>query len=94
MSKTTTDDDAQEVATKATGIANAIMTNTNTEETVVPETIAAEGEAANSPATVEEEAPKQAEKSLLAITSASNKKLCGVCNDKESKYKCSRCFLP
>jgi hypothetical protein len=22
------------------------------------------------------------------------KKVCGVCNEKESKYKCTRCFLP
>jgi len=30
----------------------------------------------------------------LAGTGVSKKKLCGVCNEKEGKYKCTRCYLP
>jgi hypothetical protein len=41
-----------------------------------------------------EEAPKQSQESSLAGSDFSKKKLCGVCNAKEGKYKCSRCYLP
>ena len=30
----------------------------------------------------------------LANASISKVKLCGVCNEREGKYKCSRCYLP
>jgi hypothetical protein len=30
----------------------------------------------------------------LAKSSISKMKLCGVCNEREGKYKCSRCYLP
>lgn len=30
----------------------------------------------------------------LAEANVSKEKLCGVCNEKASKYKCSRCYLP
>jgi zinc finger HIT domain-containing protein 3 len=39
-----------------------------------------------------EEAEKQ--KSSLAGADISKTKLCGVCNEKEWKYKCTRCYLP
>jgi hypothetical protein len=37
-----------------------------------------------SPAETVEESPRR----------VFTKKVCGVCNEKESKYKCTRCFLP
>jgi zinc finger HIT domain-containing protein 3 len=40
------------------------------------------------------EVPKQQQESSLAGADVSNKKLCGVCNEKEWKYKCTRCYLP
>ena len=38
----------------------------------------------DSPAETIEESPRR----------VFTKKVCGVCNEKESKYKCTRCFLP
>jgi len=32
--------------------------------------------------------------SSLAKNNDTNEKLCGVCNEKAYKYKCSRCYLP
>jgi hypothetical protein len=32
--------------------------------------------------------------SSLAKNNITNEKLCGVCSEKASKYKCSRCYLP
>jgi hypothetical protein len=39
-----------------------------------------------------EESLKQ--ESSLAEADVSTKKLCGVCNEKDWRYKCSRCYLP
>ncbi|PVH84605.1 hypothetical protein DL98DRAFT_584680 [Cadophora sp. DSE1049] len=44
--------------------------------------------------TVDEEASKAPEKSSSPQPESPKKKLCGVCNEKECKYKCSRCYLP
>lgn len=41
-----------------------------------------------------EEALKPQQESSLAEADVSTKKLCGVCNEKEWRYKCSRCYLP
>jgi hypothetical protein len=41
-----------------------------------------------------EEALKPQLESSLAEADVSTKKLCGVCNEKEWRYKCSRCYLP
>lgn len=59
---------------------------------ILPDTAGVAGGNSNSPATVEEEAPKVLEESPLAKPVP--KKLCGVCNENEPKYKCSRCYLP
>jgi hypothetical protein len=40
------------------------------------------------------EAPKQQEETSLAEADIRKTKLCGICNEKEWKYKCSQCFLP
>lgn len=40
------------------------------------------------------EGSKQQEQSSLAGVDVCKKKLCGVCNEKEWKYKCTRCYLP
>ncbi|KAH7407555.1 hypothetical protein BKA64DRAFT_640480 [Cadophora sp. MPI-SDFR-AT-0126] len=44
--------------------------------------------------TVDKEASEPPEKSSSPQPVAPKKKLCGVCNEKEYKYKCSRCYLP
>jgi hypothetical protein len=44
--------------------------------------------------TTGEEALKQQEESSLAEADVSKKKLCSICNEKEWKYKCARCYLP
>lgn len=41
-----------------------------------------------------DEISKQHQESSLAGADVSKKKLCGVCNEKEEKYKCTRCYLP
>lgn len=41
-----------------------------------------------------EEALEQQQESSLAEADVSTKKLCGVCSEKEWRYKCSRCYLP
>ena len=48
------------------------------------------------PTTVEEEekAPEPPQKSSSPQSETPKKKLCGVCDEKEYKYKCSRCYLP
>lgn len=51
-------------------------------------------ETKNTAAAVEEEAAKELEKSPSPPPEPPKKKLCGVCNEKEYKYKCSRCYLP
>ncbi|PMD45053.1 hypothetical protein L207DRAFT_419257 [Hyaloscypha variabilis F] len=45
-------------------------------------------------ATTGEDVPNQQEESSLAEADVPNNKLCGVCNKKEWKYKCTRCYLP
>lgn len=53
-------------------------------------------------AVAEEEAPPVEEKPQTPVveeapkldTMIVTKKLCGVCMDKPSRYKCSRCYLP
>lgn len=60
-----------------------------------PETKTGPNGVESSPATmVGEEVPKQPQESSLAGSDVSKKKICGVCNEKEGKYKCSRCYLP
>jgi hypothetical protein len=46
----------------------------------------------SSPAAV----PQEAGASEVTVRSLAdnNLKLCGVCKEKEAKYKCSRCYLP
>ncbi|KAE9375437.1 hypothetical protein N431DRAFT_502334 [Stipitochalara longipes BDJ] len=44
--------------------------------------------------TTGEEVPNQQEESSLAEADVPKKKLCGVCSEKEWKYKCTRCYLP
>lgn len=47
--------------------------------------------------TVGQEFPKQQEEtreSSLAEADVPKKRLCGVCNEKEWKYKCTRCYFP
>ncbi|KAI9049887.1 hypothetical protein LZ554_006035 [Drepanopeziza brunnea f. sp. 'monogermtubi'] len=51
-------------------------------------------EGSTSPATVTEEASEVLEESPLTSAKKPTKKLCGVCNTNEPKYKCSRCYLP
>merc|ERR1711977_178361 len=48
------------------------------------------------PTTVEEEqkASEPLQKSSSPQSETPKKKLCGVCNENEYKYKCSRCYLP
>jgi hypothetical protein len=43
---------------------------------------------------VAEEPSKASEESSLAQPDIPNKKLCGICKENESKYRCSRCYLP
>jgi hypothetical protein len=38
--------------------------------------------------------PQDVNTSLTAVHDIPNPKLCGVCKEKEYKYKCSRCLLP
>lgn len=60
----------------------------------VQEVTVAEGERGDSPSTLDKAAPQSPEHSSLAEVKMSSKKLCGVCNENEGKYKCSRCYLP
>jgi hypothetical protein len=46
------------------------------------------------PDTLDQEGSALSAEPLLAEINVSKKKLCGVCNKIESKYKCTRCFLP
>jgi hypothetical protein len=49
----------------------------------------------SSPATIAgKEVAEQPQESSLAGADVSKKKLCGVCNEREGKYKCTRCYLP
>lgn len=41
-----------------------------------------------------EDVSKQEEESSLVEADVPKKKLCGVCNENEPKYKCTRCYLP
>jgi hypothetical protein len=52
------------------------------------------GVESSSAAMAGEEILKQRQESSLARADVSKKKLCGVCDEKEGKYKCSRCYLP
>jgi len=40
------------------------------------------------------ETSNKQEESSLAEADVPKKKLCGICNEKEWKYKCTRCYLP
>ncbi|CZR53213.1 uncharacterized protein PAC_03091 [Phialocephala subalpina] len=51
-------------------------------------------ESGKSPAAFDKEAPESAEQSSEIEVKAPQKKLCGVCNENDGKYKCSRCYLP
>jgi hypothetical protein len=44
--------------------------------------------------TTGDEATNQQQESSLAEADVSKKKLCSICNEKEWKYKCTRCYLP
>ena len=50
----------------------------------------------HSPATlsVQSAQPEASNTSLPPTNDIANSKLCGVCKEKEYKYKCSRCYLP
>lgn len=52
------------------------------------------GNPSTTTAPVDEEASKEPEESSPPPPEPPKKKLCGVCNEKEFKYKCSRCYLP
>ncbi len=58
------------------------------------EAVTVEGKHGDSLPTLDKAAPPSLEQNSLAEVKMSNKKLCGVCNDSEGKYKCSRCYLP
>ncbi|RDL39277.1 uncharacterized protein BP5553_03617 [Venustampulla echinocandica] len=57
---------------------------------------ATEAPKATTPPTEPAAAEYQSQQDTTSGTKVSSpvKKLCGVCNDRESKYKCSRCYLP
>jgi hypothetical protein len=44
--------------------------------------------------TVDQEIPGLSAERSLAENNISKVKLCGVCNEKVYKYKCTRCYLP
>jgi len=48
----------------------------------------------NSPEPVIAEGPEPIEENSKPEEQVPKKKLCGVCKEKEGKYKCSRCYLP
>ncbi|KAH9223370.1 hypothetical protein DL95DRAFT_283910 [Leptodontidium sp. 2 PMI_412] len=52
------------------------------------------GNPSTTTAPVDEEASKEPEESSPPPLEPPKKKLCGICNEKEFKYKCSRCYLP
>lgn len=43
---------------------------------------------------VDEEAAGLSAELSLDNANVTKEKLCGVCNEKPSKYKCARCYLP
>lgn len=60
-----------------------------------------QGDAQSSPATLMDDKPGDgvqdgcpAESPEESPRRVFTKKVCGVCSEKESKYKCTRCFLP
>jgi hypothetical protein len=67
----------------------------------LPDAKKPQGDVQSSPATVmDDKAGDVVQDGSLAETLEESprrvftKKVCGVCNEKESKYKCTRCFLP
>jgi len=44
--------------------------------------------------TTGDEIPNKQEECSLAEADVPKKKLCGICNENEWKYKCTRCYLP
>jgi hypothetical protein len=80
ISKTTNEGDAQQDAGAAMD---------------PPDTMPSQNDVERSVAIIAgDEVSKQHQESSLVGADVSKKKLCGVCNEKEGKYKCTRCYLP
>jgi hypothetical protein len=60
----------------------------------IPDTKTVPNGVEGSPSKIASEKNPEQQESLLAGVDVSKKKLCGVCNQNEGKYKCSRCYLP